>query len=131
MKHVYLCEMRCYRELASYCNPLRPHSNTRVAAFLDALATTHARWWGRPEFDREVPTLTHGDTHPGNLYVGRDGTPGFLDAQPRRSPWYHDVSYHMICALDIPDRRRWENLLLTRYLERLASLGVPDWAKTS
>ena len=71
-----------------------------------------------------VRTLTHGDTHPGNLYIEADGRAGFLDAQVRRSPWYHDLPYHLIGSLDVPDRRRWEERLLVRYLAQLKTHGV-------
>lgn len=172
-----------------FCHAQEPHDYARTAAFLDALAETHARWWGRAELqdggelgwvmqpfdstsfgyydyylqpqrwqhcirqprgaaiarvfhDRDwmesalhalgrfqaggTLTLTHGDTHLGNLYVEADGRPGFLDAQARRAPWYHDVPYHLIGALDIIDRRRWEQPLLSHYLHRLAAHGVTD-----
>jgi hypothetical protein len=69
-------------------------------------------------------TLSHGDTHLGNLYIEADGTPGFLDAQMRRSTWAQDVTYHLIAALDIEDRRRWERGLIAHYLDRLAAYGV-------
>jgi hypothetical protein len=71
-------------------------------------------------------TLSHGDTHLGNLYVNADGTPGFLDAQPRRAPWVKDLAYHIVSALDVEDRRAWERPLLARYLRRLAQHGVSD-----
>lgn len=69
-------------------------------------------------------TLSHGDTHLGNLYIDREGQPGFLDAQIRRSTWTQDVAYHMVAALDIEDRRRWERALLAHYLGRLEAYGV-------
>ena len=68
--------------------------------------------------------LIHGDTHLGNLYIEADGTPGFFDAQTSRAPWQTEVNYHLIAALDIADRKRWEKPLLVRYLERLKSYGV-------
>jgi hypothetical protein len=70
------------------------------------------------------PTLSHGDTHLGNLYIEPDGAPGFLDAQIRRSSWAQDVAYHLVAALDIEDRRRWERALLAYYLARLEAYGV-------
>lgn len=69
-------------------------------------------------------TLLHGDAHLGNLYLDTDGTPGFLDWQPRRGPWVLDVAYFIIAALDLEDRRRWEAALLQHYLLRLAVYGV-------
>jgi hypothetical protein len=68
--------------------------------------------------------IAHGDTHLGNLYLEADGTPGFFDLQVRRSCWVQDMAYHLVCALDIEDRRGWERRLLTFYLARLAAHGV-------
>lgn len=70
------------------------------------------------------PTLTHGDTHLGNLYEDPLGNPGFLDMQINRAPWFADVTYHLICALDIVDRREWELPLLQHYLTCLAREGI-------
>jgi hypothetical protein len=68
--------------------------------------------------------LIHGDTHLGNLYIEADGTPGFFDAQVSRAPWHLEVSYHITCALDIPDRKAWEQALLVHYLEALKIHGI-------
>jgi hypothetical protein len=78
------------------------------------------------ELDQRRPfCLLHGDTHIGNLYTDPDGRPGFLDWQTiRRGPWAHDVTYFLVSALDVVDRRRWERPLLAHYLERLAAYGV-------
>lgn len=91
------------------------HDRERMAAALDALARLN---------QSADKVLAHGDLHLGNLYVEADGTPGFLDAQIARSSWCQDVAYHMIAALDIGDRRRWEQALLSYYLQRLAYHGV-------
>ena len=72
----------------------------------------------------EPVCLIHGDTHLGNLYIEPDGTPGFFDAQVARAPWHLEVSYHITCALDIPDRKAWEQALLMHYLEGLKTNGV-------
>lgn len=69
-------------------------------------------------------TILHGDMHLGNLYRDADGTPGFLDWQPRLAPWSVDVSYFMVAGLDLVDRRKWEADLLGRYLTGLAQHGV-------
>ena len=73
--------------------------------------------------------LIHGDTHLGNLYIYEDGRPGFLDAQIAHTAWHHEVSYHIVCALDVADRGRWEGALLERYLGALGRHGVaaPDF----
>lgn len=73
--------------------------------------------------------IVHGDTHLGNLYVEADGTPGFLDSQPARGSPFMEVSYHVVCALDLADRRAWEKDLLRHYLAELTAAGVaaPGW----
>ncbi|GAC1577628.1 MAG: phosphotransferase [Sphingomicrobium sp.] len=73
--------------------------------------------------------MIHGDTHLGNLFISGDGNPGFFDAQVARTAWHHEVSYHMVCALDQADRRRWEGALLERYLVGLRANGIdaPDF----
>ncbi|MET0545082.1 MAG: hypothetical protein ABWZ40_02120, partial [Caulobacterales bacterium] len=65
-----------------------------------------------------------GDTHLSNLYIEGDGTPGFLDFLARVAPWVEEVTYFMGAALDIADRRNWEQDLLRHYLDRLAAYGV-------
>ncbi len=73
--------------------------------------------------------LIHGDTHLGNLYVEADGTPGFFDSQPARASPFMEVAYHITSALDLADRRCWEEGLLQHYLDALSVLGVdvPGW----
>ena len=73
--------------------------------------------------------MIHGDTHLGNLFIYEDGSPGFFDAQVARTAWHHEVSYHIACALDLADRRRWEGALLERYLVALRAEGIdaPDF----
>ncbi|MEW9856441.1 phosphotransferase [Novosphingobium sp. M1R2S20] len=68
--------------------------------------------------------VLHGDTHPGNLYVAADGTPGFFDSLPGHGPAMSEVAYHLVCALDVEDRRSWERELVRFYLDALASQGV-------
>ena len=68
--------------------------------------------------------LLHGDAHPGNTYIEADGTVGWLDWQlPARGHWIHDVAYFLAGALDIPDRRRFENELLGDYLREAAGIS--------
>jgi hypothetical protein len=97
------------------CLPRSLHDRDRMRAKLDQLAK---------RLDTQTMTLSHGDTHLGNLYMNPDGTPGFLDAQPRRAPFIKDFAYHMVAALDVDDRRNWERPLLARYLRVLAEHGV-------
>jgi hypothetical protein len=68
--------------------------------------------------------ILHGDLHLGNLYVDTDGAPGFFDCLAGRSPAMLDVAYHVACALDSFDRRRWEGALIQRYLLGLRKHGV-------
>ena len=77
------------------------------------------------EHHRNAPVcLCHGDTHLGNLYEEADGTPGFFDAQVARGPWQLEVTYHLVGALDLADRRVHERALLQHYLDELRRNGV-------
>lgn len=78
------------------------------------------------EFHRNSPcqSILHGDAHPGNMYIERDGTPGFFDNQVIRGPWHYDVAKYLVCTLDIADRRNWDRALVAYYLERLRHYGV-------
>lgn len=72
------------------------------------------------------PCLNHGDAHLGNLYLTKDGQPGFLDWQTlRRGPWQQDYTYFVVGALDPDDRRQAERDLLRTYLRALAAAGAP------
>jgi aminoglycoside phosphotransferase (APT) family kinase protein len=68
--------------------------------------------------------LIHGDTHLGNLYEEADGTPGFFDMQVARAPWFTEVTYHLVGALDMADRPRHEGELLRHYLDALGEAGI-------
>lgn len=69
--------------------------------------------------------LIHGDTHPGNLFVEQDGTPGFFDPTVSRSAWWLEIAYHLVAAIDIAHRREWEGPLLAYYLTALERAGGP------
>lgn len=78
---------------------------------------------------RATQTLLHGDTHLGNMFFERDGSPGYLDWQTAMSGnWAHDVTYFMVGSMETADRRVHERDLLRHYLERLAEHGgvAPD-----
>jgi thiamine kinase-like enzyme len=70
-------------------------------------------------------TFLHGDVHPGNWYLTRDGALGLYDWQmcvigsPAR-----DLAYALTSHLTIEDRRAWEVELLERYRDELATRGV-------
>jgi hypothetical protein len=79
----------------------------------------HARWHEGPH------TVIHGDTHIGNLFLDGNRT-GFLDwgiinvSTPMR-----DVSYLMLMAMSIEDRRAHERDLLRHYLDVQHANGGP------
>ena len=91
----------------------------------------HDRNWVAGALERVVLTakrlpqaILHTDTHLGNLYVDRDGTPGFFDSLSTRGPAMLEVTYHVTCALDTADRPRWEGALVRHYLDELSRNGV-------
>lgn len=91
----------------------------------------HDRDWMKDAFDRMVrysqtlpACVLHGDIHLGNLYIDRDGSPGFFDTLASRGPGMLEVSYHVSAALDAADRRRSEGALVQHYLDELRRSGV-------
>jgi hypothetical protein len=91
----------------------------------------HDRDWMEDAFGRMVrfsqslpQCVLHGDIHLGNLYIDRDGTPGFFDTLASRGPGMLEVSYHISAALDAADRRRSEGALVQHYLDELSRNGV-------
>jgi len=91
----------------------------------------HDRQWMSDALDRMASfgktlphSIIHGDTHLGNLYLEKDGTPGFFDSLTHRAPPMVEVTYHLVCALDTADRARWEGALVQHYLDELAACGV-------
>jgi Phosphotransferase enzyme family len=70
--------------------------------------------------------VIHGDEHLGNLYIAADGTPGVIDWVARPEVWPIGISYFMLCALDIADRRRWDRALLSHYITKLREYGAAD-----
>ncbi|KAL2679108.1 hypothetical protein Neosp_009869 [[Neocosmospora] mangrovei] len=68
--------------------------------------------------------LVHGDAHVGNTFISPTGEPGFLDWQViHTGSVMHDVSYFIIGALSIKDRRKHEKELLQSYLDALFREG--------
>lgn len=69
-------------------------------------------------------TLLHADPHIGNTYVLPGDQVGFLDWQVcRRGSWSMDLSYYMVSALTVNERREAEDQLLDTYVQ---ALTVPD-----
>lgn len=72
-----------------------------------------------------APTLLHGDSHLGNLFLDR-GTIGFFDwAVVCRGPGLRDVAYFLSNSVDTELRRAEEEAVIHRYLEVLAGEGAP------
>jgi hypothetical protein len=72
-------------------------------------------------------TLVHGDCHIGNTYVLPDGRRGLIDWQlTARGFCMHDVSYIIITALSVEDRRIYEAELIAYYHRCLVEAGVCD-----
>jgi hypothetical protein len=68
--------------------------------------------------------IDHGDEHLNNLFLEADGRPGFVDWQSKKEAWHLPFSFFLCGALDIENRREWEQSLLAYYLERLSAYGV-------
>ena len=74
--------------------------------------------------DASVPSLSHGDPHPGNTYFDSAGQPHFLDWQcVGRAPVMWDVTYFLVGALSIDDRRTHERDLIHHYLTAFHAAG--------
>ena len=73
-----------------------------------------------------IPCLSHSDPHLGNTYVDATGQPGFMDWQSGSlAPAMDDVSYFLVGALTVDDRRANERNLFKHYLDVLqSSLGA-------
>lgn len=90
----------------------------------DRIRAAHRAMTAAHSSESVAMVINHGDMHLGNLYLDADGTPGFLDMQPRHGAWSIDVSYFLIAGLDWVDRRRWEGALLQHYLACLKQEGI-------
>ncbi|CEI63173.1 hypothetical protein FVEN_g288 [Fusarium venenatum] len=72
-------------------------------------------------------SLIHGDPHTGNTYSDKAGNPRFLDWQTFHigSP-FHDLTYFIVGALTVEDRRTHEMAIVEHYLDALARFGGPS-----
>lgn len=76
--------------------------------------------------DQQANCVIHGDAHVGNTCFDPQGAPFFIDwAGPCYAHWATDVSYFLVGALSVADRRAQERELLGHYLQRLAAHGGP------
>jgi Phosphotransferase enzyme family len=72
--------------------------------------------------DKQPRTLQHGDLHTGNVFWEHDGRPGFIDWQCFFAGNYvHDMSWIIVTALDIDQRRANERDLIKMYLDVLGA----------
>ncbi len=70
--------------------------------------------------DARPHTFLHGDLHGGNIFYESNGRPGFLDWQLCFAGNYaHDMSWIIVTALDVPQRRTHERDLVRHYLDAL------------
>lgn len=68
--------------------------------------------------------VLHGDIHLGNLYIDKDGEPGFFDLLASRGPGLLEVAYHISASVDSANRPRWEGPLIQHYLDEVKRCGI-------
>ncbi len=81
-------------------------------------------------FERAQTTprgLVHGDSHQGNSFLRADGERVWHDWQLVRKgrPW-RDVTYFMLGALTVEERRGWARDLVAHYRDALAATGAQN-----
>jgi len=70
--------------------------------------------------------VLHGDPHIGNTFIDADDKPYFLDWQTHYiGTAFHDVTYFVLGALSVEDRRAHEMEIFDHYLKALAKFGGP------
>lgn len=112
------------KEFQRYATAPRGAAMPKILLDPERVRAAHLAMTKAHKSENMAMVVNHGDMHLGNLYLDADGTPGFLDMQPRRGAWSIDVSYFLIAGLDIVDRRRWEGALLQHYLHSLGQEGI-------
>jgi len=112
------------KEFQRYATAPRGAAMPKVLLDPERVFAAHLAMTAAHKSENMAMVVNHGDMHLGNLYLDADGTPGFLDMQPRRGAWSIDVSYFLIAGLDLENRRRWQGALLQHYLECLSKAGV-------
>ena len=104
----------------------RPQTAPLDDALRDRTRVRAAVWRQWALDDSSTLALSHGDPHVGNTYIDPDRGPLFLDWQTIcLAPWSDDVTYFVVGALSVEDRRAGERDLLRHYLEALAAAGGP------
>lgn len=80
--------------------------------------------------NQDFVCVAHGDSHIGNTFITPTGEPGFLDWQGLHfNSFLHDLTYFVVGALTIEDRRAHEIELLVHYLAMLHKAGGPKLEK--
>ncbi len=78
-------------------------------------------------FESGTPTLVHGDSHIGNLFLDAGDHVGFFDwALCARMPGMWDVAYVLSNSFPTEFRRENERPMLERYRRALAEAGGPE-----
>ncbi len=99
---------------------LTPCFAEHAELYIEHRSTLHALWHEGPK------TVIHGDTHIGNLFDDH-GRTGFLDwGIINTSTPLRDVSYLLVMAMSIEDRREHERDLLRHYLTAQRAKGGPE-----
>jgi hypothetical protein len=103
--------------------PVPDHMTDRermIRAFKTLWATTN----------ESLVCVAHGDSHIGNTFITDAGEPGFLDWQGLHfNSSLHDLTYFVVGALTIEDRRAHEVELFDHYLSTLHKAGGPKLEK--
>ncbi|HKX77409.1 MAG TPA: hypothetical protein VJM34_02700 [Novosphingobium sp.] len=128
--------------ISSYFDFMKPdiwHGLVNAPCGAACSTSFHDMEWARDALERVIRlqhrlphALIHGDAHLGNTYLEADGSHGFYDPLIHRDHFIRDVGYHIVGALDVADRRRWEEPLLRHYLSELAAHGAqaPSFEET-
>jgi hypothetical protein len=109
-------------------NGMRRASGVVPGSILDQLPDLWQLFYKSLALHDSLPhTLVHQDPHPGNWFRDSDGRMGLYDWQGvARGFWALDYCYAVEAALDIEDRRAWEQELLEHYLQCLQAAGGPS-----
>jgi aminoglycoside phosphotransferase (APT) family kinase protein len=114
-------------QLESFDDVLKtPHGGAMAHVFHHAELFADALSSLRRVDNQSANSLIHGDAHLGNFFVDRDGQPGMADFQcVQRGHFTLDLAMIIPSALDVLDRRSYEQDLLRGYVAAIDRYGVP------
>ncbi len=97
---------------------------------LDDPQSFHGVFAALSRFEQRQPgpyCIVHGDSHQGNSYLRPDGERILIDWQLVRKgrPW-RDLTYFLIAALTIEERRANDRALIAHYRDHLVAMGAQD-----